>query len=166
MEQVPLTPPELKTIRFARNQVLISFIAIALIVTVMTGVFSVILYKTISLGSKAYLLTGLIGLIIATFLFFVYKGIQAHVKDLKQGTKAVIRIKVDEKNTYTNHGWHGNLALDMRTQPKLTEYFLLAGEHKYFVEEEIYRELKEGDIVEIHVTNYSGIILAVKKVSP
>lgn len=165
MEKLPLTEADIRTIRFAKNQVLISFSAIGLIVTILTIVFALILSRStiIEPSNKDLVLITLVTFIAVTFIFFVYKGLRDYIKDLRSGIKSLIRIEVDEKNSNTNWGYHANIAADLQLQPKLDEFYIFSGEHRYSIPEEIYKELKEGDTVEIEVTNHSGIILEVKK---
>jgi hypothetical protein len=166
MQSVPLSHEEIKTIKGARNQVLASFIAIGLIVSILIGSFLVVILKSNAFAENTNIIfAGLLALIISTFIFFLYRGINKHIKDLKAGTKEVFQTIIDDKNTHTNWGWHGNAVLDLASKgsPRLVEYYLITGEYKYFVDEETYQLIKPGDRIEISLTHHSGIILGIKK---
>lgn len=146
------------------KQVLISYLAIGIIVAIVTAASIVFILKKDNLPiGKGTAIAVLLLAVVSGFAAFLYLAIKDYLKDLNSDSKRIFLGQITDKPTHTNWGWHGNPAADFNSQPKLVEHFLVIDSQRVRVEEEEYNRFEIGDRVSLHFTSESNILLNVKK---
>lgn len=102
-------------------------------------------------GDNNWLLLTLYLLICTSiYILSLLKHLNGSYKDLKSKNNNVKTGFVQAKSNNTNYSWSGNIVADMTSQPKLVEYFINVDDNKFFISEEDFKKISEGDKVELH----------------
>ncbi|RDV13372.1 hypothetical protein DXT99_20350 [Pontibacter diazotrophicus] len=164
IEVEKLNSADKSKVKLEMKQVLVSYLAIGIIVAIVTAASAIFIQKNDNLPiGKGTVITLLLLTIVSGFAAFLYCAVKDYLKDLKSNSKRVYSGQITDKPTNTNWGWHGNPAADSNSQPKLIEYSLVVDSQRVRVEEEEYNRVEIGDRVSLHFTSESNILLEVKK---
>ncbi|MCJ8164912.1 hypothetical protein MKJ04_08650 [Pontibacter sp. E15-1] len=151
-------------VKLEMKQVFISYLAIGIIVAIVTSacIIAIQKYDNLPIG-KGTAITLLLLAVVSGFTAFLYFAVKHYRKDLNSDSKRIYSGQITDKTTNTNWGWHGNPAADSNSQPKLVEYFLVIDSQRVCVEAEEYSRFEIGDTVSLHFTSESNILLGVTK---
>ena len=162
--EAPLEKIDKKFINGEIRQVIAVYLAMLLVLTV---VFSVgFLFIKGLIKAEEYHSISLViysGVVYGVYFFFLIKHLKAPFYDLRPKTKNVLNGVVQEKSDNTNYGWTGNVGADLSSQPKLVEYFLKIDNVRYFVSEDDFKKVEEGDNTDIHLTSHTGKLIRIEK---
>jgi len=100
---------------------------------------------------------------LTVYLYFLFKNLRGPYNDLMSDKKIIKYGIIQSKSKNTNYGWSGNIASDLKSQPKLAEYFIILDNLKYFVNENDYFQVEEGDKIELHISSSTNTLLRIEK---
>ncbi|WP_299760461.1 hypothetical protein [uncultured Pontibacter sp.] len=151
-------------IKLEMRQVLVNYLAIGIIVAIVTAAFVILIqmHDNLPIG-KGTAKTLLLLAVVSGFAAYLYFAVKDFLKDLNSDSKRIYSGEITDKPTNTNWGRHGNPAADSNSQPKLVEHFLVIYNQKIRVAEEEYNKYEVGDRVSLYFTSESNILLEVKE---
>ena len=164
MEIEKLNSVDKNKIRLEIKQVLISYLAVVIVSVFAVAALVIFLQRSVRLPTEREITVYLIIAVVASgVVAFFYTAVKDFLKDLRSGSKRVYSGLITDKTKNTNWGWHSNPAADSKSQPRLEEYFLVIGNQKVQVVEEVYNRFQVGDRVNTYYSTRSNLLLGIVK---
>ena len=164
METAELNSTNRDKIRSAIGQILISYLAMGIILTLVVAAAVIFIHlQDFDQSSKTSISTAILIVSVGGFSAFLYNSIKNHLDDLQSGLKNRYYGVITDKSSNTNWGWHGNAGVDFTSKPKLVELYIMIDEWKIYVDESNYKQLNVGDSIKVDIAPNSNILLGINK---